>query len=285
MPNTISGSPCVIISEISANHHGDFQKALELISAAKWAGADAVKAQFFTPKQMTLDCRNGRFLMTDGPWAGLSLFELYEKAQTPKEWIPKLADFAHTLEMQFFCSVYHPDAVPYVAKHADALKVASFEIKYMDLLEKVAIAGKPTLLSTGAADLADLERVMALFKGKEVVLLKCTSGYPAKLDQMNVATIPDMIRRFGCPVGLSDHTQGCLAAVLSVALGGSVVEKHIKMDDDCLDAAFSASPKDFRVMVETIRSAEQAMGKVSYEPTTTKYVRKLVLGKWVRTVI
>jgi sialic acid synthase SpsE len=274
----------MIVGEISCNHSGDIQKAFALISAAKWAGADMVKAQYFTPEQMTLDSHRDRFLITKGSWLGQSLFELYEKTQTPKEWIPKLADFAHTLEMKFACSVYHPDAVKYVAKYVDALKVASFEVKYMDLLEKVAAADKPTLISTGAADLADIDRVMALFKGKKIILLKCTSAYPARLDQMNLATIPDMIQRFGCPVGLSDHTQGCLAAVLSVALGGSVVEKHIKMDDDCPDAAFSETPGDFKLMVGAIRQTEQAMGKISYEPTTTEYVRKLVGDKWVRTV-
>lgn len=283
---TDSPRRCLMVAELSSNHAGRIEKAAALLRAAAWSGADAVKLQFFTPEQMTLKSDALEFTITQGPWKG-TLWDLYKKAQTPVAWAVPLLEQAHALNLACIATVYHPDMLEEIGDLPfDAWKVASYEIAYQDLFMALAKTGKPVLVSTGCATWHEIKRAVTDIGKDKIALLKCTSAYPAKLQDMNLATIPHMIQHFGVPVGLSDHSWGIVAPVVAVALGAEIVEKHLMLalDEDTLDAAFSVTPQQFRAMVETIRAAEAAIGQVSYEPTSLKYKRREYEGKWVRTV-
>ena len=276
----------LIIAELSANHGGRFDRAVELVKAAYWAGADALKIQLYTPEQMAPQSEAPEFQIEEGPWAG-SLYDLYVKARTPLIWVPRLRELARSLRLAFIISVYHPDMVPTALEfQPDVLKVASQEIAYLDLLDALVKVDKPVIFSTGTAVRDEIEDVVEKFKGREIALLKCVSQYPAPLEAMNLATIPDMVQRFKVPIGLSDHSKGCVCAVVATALGSQILEKHIRLpaDDTCLDAAFSATPQEFKSMVVLVRAAEEAMGKVDYTPSSLRFKRKLLSdGTWMRT--
>lgn len=270
-----------IVAEMGASHHQDFNTACDIIRASAWAGASAVKVQLFTPDQMTLDCTEPDFIIRDGPWRGLKMYDLYDAAYMPLEWYQPLSVLAKDLGLSFFTSVYHPDTVN--AVDTPIYKIASFEINYPDLIEAVAKTKKPVFISTGMAEYGEIkEAVKAVRKyHNDITLLHCISEYPATVEQMNLKTIVALERGFKVKVGLSDHTTGTVTAVTSVPLGVRVIEKHIKVDDIGLDS-FAVYPEQFRVMTETVRAAEKALGEVIYGGRK-RFRRKEIEGKMLRT--
>jgi pseudaminic acid synthase len=267
------GLPVYIIAELSANHNQDFTQAKQLVRAAKEAGADAVKLQTYTPDTITIDCDNDYFRIKGTLWEGKTLYELYQEAYTPWEWQPKLKKVADDLGMDLFSSPFDQTAVDFLEEiGVPAYKVASFELVDMPLIQYIAKTGKPVIMSTGMATLAEIEDAVAVAKDsgcKEIALLKCTSTYPAKPEEMNLRTIPHMATAFNLPVGVSDHTLGIAIPVVAVTLGACIVEKHFTLSRNVHgpDSAFSLEPHEFKKMVDTIRTAEEALGKVCYEVT------------------
>lgn len=266
--------PVFIIAEMSANHLMDYNRAVELIHAAKEAGADAIKIQTYKPDTITLDTDAPDFQITQGTiWDGTTLHKLYETAYTPWEWQPKLQKEAESLGLEFFSSPFDLTSVDFLEEmNVPAYKVASFEINDIPMLKKIAALGKPMILSTGVAYMSDIELALQTCReagNEKVILLKCTSSYPCPYEDMNLRTILNMKETFDCVAGISDHSMGSAAAVAAVALGARVVEKHLTLRraDGGADAAFSMEPAEFKEMVENIRIAEKALGRVTYELT------------------
>lgn len=263
--------PCFIIAELSANHLQKFELAVETIKAAKEAGADAIKLQTYTPDTITIDSDNEYFQIEGTIWDGKTLYDLYKEAYTPWEWQPKLQKVAEDLGLIFFSSPFDKTAVDFLeGLHVPAYKIASFEITDLPLIEYVASKGKPVIISTGIATLGDIEDAINACKrlgNEQIILLKCTSSYPAPIEEANLLTIPNMRDTFGKIIGLSDHTLGSSVAIASVALGAKVIEKHFILDRNLggPDAAFSMQPNEFKEMVKSIRDVEKALGKVNYE--------------------
>ncbi len=264
--------PCFIIAELSANHNGSLETAIETIKAAKKAGADAIKLQTYTPDTITLNVKNDYFRLAHGTlWDGKYLYELYQEAYTPWEWHEQLFNVAREEGLICFSSPFDNTAVDLLQSlNAPAYKIASFEIMDIPLIKYVAQQGKPVIFSSGVAELIDIELVIQTCKeagNHQIALLKCTSSYPAPLDMANLNTIPDMQQRFNTVVGLSDHTMGIVSPVVAVSLGASIIEKHFILDKSVggPDAAFSLNVAEFTEMVQAVRQAESAMGKVSYE--------------------
>jgi sialic acid synthase SpsE len=274
-----------IVAEMGASHHQDAQTAKEIIDAAKWAGASAVKVQMFTADQMTLNSKDEKFIIKEGRWKGLKLWDLYDAAALPIEWVPQLKEYTEALGMGFFASVYHPDMVDVAESIGIPIyKIASFEIPYLELIEKVAKTKKPVYISTGMAEYGEIKTIVNLVKKhhKKITLLYCVSEYPPKIEDMNLRTIDALGHSFKVRTGLSDHTEGIVAAVASVPLGVTVIEKHIRVDDISLDN-FAIMPETFRVMVKTVRAAEQSLGKVEYSGEK-KFRREEIEGRWIRTI-
>jgi len=266
-------NPSYIIAEMSANHHQDFEQAVRMLQAAKEAGADAVKLQTYTPDTITIDCDKEYFQIQGTIWAGRKLYELYQEAYTPWEWQPKLKEIADALGLALFSSPFDETAVDFLEKMAvPAYKIASCELVDLPLIRRVARTGKPVIMSTGMASLGEIaEAVQAAREAGagEIALLKCTSAYPAPPEEMNLRTIPHLEQAFHLPVGLSDHTLGIAVAVAAVTLGACLVEKHFTLGRSVPgpDSAFSLEPPEFKAMVEAVRTAEKAVGTVSYKPT------------------
>ena len=267
-------SSVFVVAELSANHNQDFDLAVKTIKAMKETGADAVKLQTYTPDTITIDCDNEYFQIKQGTlWDGKTLYQLYKEAYTPWEWQPKLKKIAENLGLICFSSAFDKTAVDFLEKmNVPAYKVASFEITDIPLIEYIASKGKPVIMSTGIATLADIEEAINACKrmgNEQIALLKCTSAYPAPIEEANLLTIPNMAETFGTVVGLSDHTLGSSAAIASVALGVKIIEKHFILDRKLggPDAAFSMEPAEFKQMVKSIREVEKAMGKVTYDLT------------------
>lgn len=264
-------SPTYIIAEMSANHNMDLNRAKEIIDAAAWAGADAVKIQTYTADTITIDCDTEYFKTRKGLWEGMTLHQLYESAYTPWEWQDELKKYAEFKGLDLFSSPFDLTAVDFLEDlDMPAFKVASFEINDIPLIRKIAKTGKPIIISTGIAYLEDIELALKTCKeekNEQVVLLKCISAYPAPFENMNLKVIPHMQENFECICGLSDHTLGTEVALASVALGAKVIEKHItlKRSDGGPDAAFSMEPAEFKEMVSQIRNVEKALGKANYE--------------------
>lgn len=265
-------SPTFIVAEMSANHNMDFDRAVEILKAAKEAGADAVKIQTYTADTITLDCDAPCFQITQGTlWDGTTLHRLYETAYTPWEWQPKLKRIAEDMGLILFSSPFDFSSVDFLEEmQVPAYKIASFEITDIPLIRKVARLGKPVILATGIARLADIELALRICReegNEQVILLKCCSAYPTPYEDVNLRTIPNMRETFGCVCGLSDHTMGTAVASAAVALGAKMVEKHLtlKRSDGGADAAFSMEPREFKEMVDNIRIIEKALGKVTYE--------------------
>lgn len=266
------GCPVYAVAEMSANHNQDFDQAVKILHAAKEAGADAVKLQTYTPDTMTIRSDKEYFRIGKGTlWEGKTLYQLYKEAYMPWEWQPKLKEIADEIGIDLFSTAFDPTAVDFLEEMGVPVhKVASFEIVDIPLIEKMASTGKPLIISTGMATLSEIEEaVQAARKAgtTEIALLKCTSAYPAPPEEMNLRTIPHLAEAFGVPVGLSDHTLGIAVPVAAVALGACIVEKHFTLSRDIPgpDSAFSLEPQEFKAMVEAIRVAEKALGKVSYE--------------------
>lgn len=260
-----------IIAEMSANHGKSFECALKLVRAAKETGADAIKLQTYTPETITIDSRRQEFLIGKGTlWEGRNLYELYGEAYTPWDWQPKLKAEAEKLGMDCFSAPFDDTAVDFLERmNVPAHKIASFELVDTELLKKVAATGKPVILSTGMATLAEIDEAVRTLREAgctQLALLKCTSAYPSLPEDMNLRTIPHLAEAFHVPVGLSDHTLGIAVPVAAVALGACIIEKHLTLrrSDGGPDAAFSLEPAEFRAMVDAIRVAEKALGKVNY---------------------
>lgn len=267
-------SPAFIIAELSGNHNNDFDLAVRTFHAAKQAGADAIKLQTYTADTITLDCDLPHFqARADGPWAGQNLHTLYSKAATPWEWHPELQEMAHDLGLVFFSSPFDFTAVDLLESlNVPAYKIASPEITDIPLIEYVAKTGKPVIISTGIATEEDIRLAIDAchrMGNHQIALLKCTTAYPTPLDQVNLLAIPELARRFGTVVGLSDHTMETSIPAASVALGGRIIEKHLILDRSLggVDSSFSLEPAEFKAMVDEVRKIEQALGNGTLEPT------------------
>lgn len=260
-----------IIAELSANHNGSLDTALKTIDAMKEAGADAIKLQTYTPDTITLDCDSEMFTISqETQWDKRKFYDLYAEAMTPWEWHKKLFNHAKSLGMEAFSSPFDPSAVDFLCDlDVPAYKIASFEITDIPLIEYTAKKRKPIIISTGIATLSDIEEALDACRrmgNNQITLLKCTSAYPASLEEMNLLTIPDMIKRFGVTVGLSDHTMSLAAPIAAVALGARVIEKHFILDRGMggADSTFSLEPAEFRAMVDAVRDTEKLLGKETY---------------------
>ncbi|MGA2852570.1 MAG: pseudaminic acid synthase [Verrucomicrobiota bacterium] len=289
-----AGHPVYVVAELSANHGGNFQRAARTIRAMKAAGADAVKLQTYTADTLTIACDNKFFRIKGGtPWDGRTLHELYQEAAMPWDWQPKLQKIAHEIGLDFFSTPFDAGAVDFLEElKVPVHKIASFELVDIPLIRKVAATGKPIIASTGMATIAEIKEALGAARkagAKQIALLKCTSAYPAKPEEMNLRTLPDMAERFGVPVGLSDHTMDIAAPVAAVALGACIVEKHFTLSRKFSgpDSAFSLEPDEFGKMVAAIRSAEKALGGVNYtisagEKKSRKFRRSLFVVENVK---
>jgi pseudaminic acid synthase len=262
--------PPYIIAEISANHNGSLQTALDIITAAKAAGADAVKIQTYRPDTITLDCSSSQFQITGGLWDGRTLYELYEQAHLPWDWHEALFSHARALGMTLFSSPFDPSAVDFLEKFdVPAYKIASFEIIDLPLIRYVASTGKPMIISTGMADDEEIqEAIEAAYAGgcKELAILHCVSGYPAPASDYNLRTLSDMHNRFKVVTGLSDHTLDNTTAITSVALGASLIEKHFTLNRSGggPDDSFSLEPAELTALCRDTKTAWGALGRVDY---------------------
>jgi len=262
--------PVYIIAEMSANHAGSLERAKEIIHSAKEAGADCIKIQTYTPDTMTIDSDLDWFCITDGTWKGNNLYQLYQKAYTPWEWQAELKEEADRMGIDFFSTPFDRTSVDFLETiGVEFYKIASFELVDLPLLAYVASKGKPIILSTGMGTLSEIEDAVNTIRkagNDQLVLLRCASAYPAVTDEMNLRTMQNMAETFDVPVGLSDHSFGSVAAVVAVALGAKVIEKHfcISRNIDSPDAAFSMNPAEFKKMVEDVRQAEKALGNIVY---------------------
>lgn len=275
------GQPAYMIAEMSANHLQDFDRAKKIILAAKEAGADAVKLQSYRPDTITIDCCGEEFMAAKGSlWEGQSLYQLYEAAYMPWDWHEGLFSYAREIGITIFSSPFDFSAVELLEKlNAPAYKIASYEILDIPLIRRVARTGKPIILSTGIATLADIERAMGACKAEgndNIILLKCVSQYPTPYSVLNLKTIPDMAVTFDCIVGLSDHSMGSAVDISAITLGAKVVEKHmtLKRADGGADGAFSMEPQEFAQMVTDARNIELALGRCCYELTDSQIYGK-----------
>ena len=256
---------------MSANHNQSFDAAVELVRAAKEAGADAVKLQTFTPDTITIDCHRPDFLIPEGnTWEGRTLYDLYSEAFTPWDWQPRLKAVAEELDIDLFSAPFDPTAVDFLEKmEVPAYKVASFEIVDLPLIQRMARTGKPLIIFTGMATLAEINDAVEAARtagAQQILLLKCTSSYPAPPEEMNLVSIPHLSQAFGVPTGLSDHTLGIAVPMAAIALGAVMVEKHFTLSRSIPgpDSAFSLEPDELKALVDGIRTIELAIGKVDY---------------------
>ena len=267
--------PPFVIAEMSGNHNQSLKRALAIVDAAAKAGAKAIKLQTYTPDTLTLDVRGGSFEIDDPDslWAGQSLHDLYRKAHTPWKWHAPIMERARELGLICFSSPFDETAVDFLeGLGAPAYKIASFENNHIPLIKKAAATGKPLIISTGMASLGELDEAVTAARSagcKDLILLKCTSTYPATADNTNIRTIPHLRVLFDCEVGLSDHTMGIGAAVASVALGATVIEKHFTLSraDGGVDSAFSLEPAELTSLVQESERAWESLGQVYYGPT------------------
>ena len=270
-----AGSVPLVIAEMSGNHNQSLDRALEIVDAVAQSGSHALKIQTYTADTITIDIREGEFFLSDAKnlWKGSSLYELYEKAHTPWEWHEAIFDRARQHGLIAFSTPFDKTAVDFLENlNVPCYKIASFENTDLPLIKYVAATGKPMIISTGMATFAELDETVEAAKSagcKDLVLLKCTSTYPSTPDDSNILTIPEMRKRYGCEIGLSDHTMGVGVAVAAVALGATVIEKHFTLQraDGGVDSAFSMEPQEMAQLVIETERAWQAMGKVHDGPT------------------
>jgi len=264
-----------IIAEMSGNHNQSLERALMLVDAAAESGASAIKLQTYKADTMTLDVQRGSFEITDSEslWSGKNLYELYNLAYTPWEWHEFIINHARKRGLICFSSPFDETAIDFLEQFdLPAYKIASFENNYLPLIRKAASTGKPLIMSTGMASLGELEQAVGAARDsgcKELILLKCTSTYPATADNTNLLTIPHLKTLFNCQVGLSDHTLGLGVSVASVALGATVIEKHFTLSrkDGGVDSSFSLEPDEFKQLVQESNRAWEALGIIKYGPT------------------
>ena len=284
----------LIVAELSANHNGSLDIAIETIKAAKKAGADAIKIQTYKPDTITLNSDREDFLIKgDGLWAGEKLYDLYKKAFTPWEWHEELYKVARDEGLICFSSPFDKSSVDFLEKLYNPIyKIASFEITDIPLIKYVASKNKPVIISTGIAKIEDIELALEACyseNNNDLALLKCTSGYPAPVDEINLKMISDFADRFGIVPGLSDHTLGIIAPIISVSQGAKIIEKHFILDKNMggPDSSFSLDPVEFSQMVKSVRIAEKMLGNVSYELTNSqvdarKYCRSLYVSQDIK---
>lgn len=267
---SIHNNHTYVIAEMSGNHAGSFERAKEIIHAAKDAGADCVKIQTYTPDTITMDCDNEYFQIRTGLWENENLYQLYGKAYTPWEWQEELKREAEKIGIDFLSTPFDLTAVDFLESIGlEFYKIASFEVVDIPLIKYVASKGKPIILSTGMATLAEISDAVDAIRtesNEQICLLRCASAYPAITDEMNLMTMKNMRDTFRVPVGLSDHSMGSVGAIAAVALGANVIEKHfcLSREIENPDSSFSMEPLEFKKMVEDIRQTEKAIGRVAY---------------------
>lgn len=265
-----TGWPTYVIAEMSANHGGELQRALEIVGAAKAAGADCLKIQTYTADTLTIDCDKEPFQIRKGNWAGETLHQLYRRAYTPWEWQPRIKEEAERLGMDFLSTPFDTTAVDFLEEMGvHFYKIASFEAVDIPLIRYIAGKQKPIILSTGMASLEEImDAVQAIREAgnDRICLLRCSSSYPAIPEDMNLRIIPFLREYLDLPVGLSDHSQGHIAAVAAAALGGAVIEKHfcLSRQEETADSGFSMEPHEFEQMVEAVRAVERALGRIDF---------------------
>ncbi len=301
MTMTIAGypvgpdSPPMVIAEISGNHKQSLDRALQMVEAAARSGAHAIKLQTYTADTMTLPSNDEAYIIKSrrSPWFGRNLYELYQEAHTPWEWHQPIFEYAKKLGIGAFSSAFDTTAVEFLESiGTPAYKVASFESSDVRLLETIARTGKPVVLSCGMALLSEIRRAVSTLReagSTTIVLLKCTSDYPAEPSESNLSTIVALQKEFGCEVGLSDHTLGTTVAVAAVALGASLIEKHFTLDknDSAIDSSFSADPEELKRLVNETRTSWVSKGSISYGPTSSEkesryYRRSLYAAKVIK---
>lgn len=268
----ISRGETFIIAEMSANHGGSLESALEIVRGAKKAGADCLKIQTYTADSMTIDCDGDYFIIKGGLWDGYKLYDLYKEAGTPYDWQPIIKKECEKIGIDFLSTPFDKGAVDFLEDMGvEAYKIASFEFTDIPLIEYTASKGKPMIMSTGMANLMEIQDAIDACRkvgNEKIVLLKCCSEYPSPWDDMHLGNIPDMRERFGYPVGLSDHSNGSIGAIVGVSLGACIVEKHIMLENvNGVDAGFSMLMDDFAGMVQGIRAAEKIKKGPDYELT------------------
>lgn len=289
----IGGDRVFIIAELSANHNQNIDTALTLIELASKTGADAIKLQTYTPDTITLNSNKEDFKINEGLWKGETLYTLYKKAYTPWEWIPQLMHKANELGMELFSTPFDETAVDYLENYnCPAYKIASCEITDHILLKKIAKTKKPVIISSGGASLEDLENALSILRqnGTEhIAMLKCTAAYPADPEDANLKTMVHMKETFNIVPGLSDHTLGPVVPIISVALGGKVIEKHFTLsrDSGSVDDPFSLTPDEFTDMVKNVRIAEKCVGTLMYggvksEKFAKNYRRSLYSNTYIK---
>ena len=283
-----------IIAELSANHNGSLQTALDTIKAAKDIGANAIKLQTYRADTITLNSKNEDFLIGGGTlWDGKNLYELYEEAYTPWEWHKELFDYARGIGIDIFSTPFDKSAVDFLEQfNPSAYKIASFEITDYELVRYTASKAKPIIISTGIATIDEIQDVVDICRSvgnENIILLKCTSEYPAKLEEANLKTIPNMRDTFGVEVGFSDHTMGHIAPVVAVTLGAKVIEKHFILDKNIggADSAFSLDKKEFEEMIKAVRDSEKLIGRVDYSlnekrEKQRRFARSLYVSKDIK---
>ncbi len=266
-----------IIAELSANHNGSLQNALDAIKAARDIGANAIKLQTYTADTMTLDSKKNDFLITQGTlWDGKYLYELYKEAYTPWKWHEELFSYARSLDIDIFSTPFDKSAVDFLEQfNPSAYKIASFEITDYELVRYTASKQKPIIISTGIAKIDEILDVINICKSvgnENIILLKCTSSYPSPLDEANLIMIPNLKETFGVEVGFSDHTLGNTAPIIAVTLGAKVIEKHFILDKKIggPDSEFSLDKKEFKQMITSVRDTEKLLGKTDYILTNKK---------------
>jgi pseudaminic acid synthase len=282
--------PPYIIAEMSANHNGKIENAYRIIEEAKKAGADAVKLQTYTPDTITLNCRNDEFLIKEGLWKGQSLYDLYSKAHLPWEWHPNIFEFAKKIGITIFSTPFDNTAVDFLETlDVPAYKIASFEVIDIPLVKYISSKGKPVIISTGMANLAEIDEAVQAAQSigcDQIAILHCVSGYPTPAAEYNIRTIPDMISRFNTVVGISDHTLDTTTSITAVAMGASIIEKHFTLDRQAggPDDSFSLEPDSLRYLCNNAKIAWESLGKVNYEKKNSelasiKYRRSLYFTK------
>ena len=283
-----------IIAELSANHNGNLQIAFDTIKAAKDIGANAIKLQTYTADTLTLDCKNKDFMIDGGTlWDGKNLYDLYKEAYTPWEWHKELFEYARSIDIDIFSTPFDKTAVDFLEQfNPSAYKIASFEITDYELVRYTALKMKPIIISTGIATIEEILDVVNICKSvgnENIILLKCTSQYPAPLEEANLKTISNMKETFGVEVGFSDHTLGITAPVVAVTLGAKVIEKHFILDKSIggADCDFSLDKKDFSLMVQAVRETEKLIGSIDYSLNEKKqkqrrFARSLYVSKDIK---
>ncbi len=274
-----------IIAETGAAHRKSYSRCLAMIDAARQCGADAIKFSAYKADEMTIDSNKEPFVIKSEPWKGMSLYSIYDSIAIPYHWLNDLKRATMAAGMEFILSVYHPNTVEILGQlGVKTVKIASFELNYTELLKSLANDPKVynILLSTGGATEKEIDKASDILKYKDLTLLHCISKYPAKPEEMNLVMLDNM-KKFGFKVGLSNHSRILTVPVMAVTMGATVLEQHLKLDDDNLDASFALFPDAFKAVVDVCRKTEAILGTVDYSQPKT-FHRKEINGKWVRAV-